>query len=139
MSNQNLKNKSIDELREMLSKGEAELKVLHNKSKYYESQINLLTRKERTHRLCTRGATLEKFLGCPDELTDEQVEEILKIVFKSEAVGRAIVLPAFVILLIHFSFLFLRSLHSFLDDLWVWGYTLVLSISFYDFVGLLIV
>ena len=40
MSNQNLKNKSIDELREMLSKGEAELKVLHNKSKYYESQIN---------------------------------------------------------------------------------------------------
>ena len=65
MSNQNLKNKSIDELREMLSKGEAELKVLYNKSKYYESQKNLLTRKERTHRLCTRGAMLEKFLGCP--------------------------------------------------------------------------
>ena len=68
LSNKNLKNKSIDELREMLSKGEAELKVLHNKSKYYESQINLLTRKERTHRLCTRGAMLEKFLGCPNEL-----------------------------------------------------------------------
>ena len=90
MSNQNLKNKSIDELREMLSKGEAELKVLHNKSKYYESQINLLTRKERTHRLCTRGAMLEKFLGCPNELTDEQVEEILKIAFQPEAVSGAI-------------------------------------------------
>ena len=90
MSNENLKNKSVDELREMLSKGEAELKVLHNKSKYYESQINLLTRKERTHRLCTRGAMLEKFLGCPNELTDEQVEEILKIAFLLEAVGRAI-------------------------------------------------
>ena len=90
MSNQNLKNKSIDELREMKARGEAKLKVLHNKSKYYESQINLLTRKERTHRLCTRGAMLEKFLGCPNEPTDEQVEEILKIAFQPEAVGRAI-------------------------------------------------
>lgn len=90
MSNQNLENKSIDELREMKAKGEAKLKVLHNKSKYYESQINLLTRKERTHRLCTRGAMLEKFLGCPNELTDEQVEEILKIAFQPEAVSGAI-------------------------------------------------
>lgn len=56
MSNQNLENKSIDELREMKAKGEAELKVLHNKSKYYDSQINLLTRKERTHRLCRFSA-----------------------------------------------------------------------------------
>ena len=87
MSSQNLKNKSIDELREMKAKGEAELKVLHNKSKYYDSQIKLLTRKERTHRLCTRGAMLEKYLS---EFTDEQVETILKIAFHTEAVGRAI-------------------------------------------------
>ena len=90
MSNINLSNKSIDELRELLSKGEAEMKRLHNKSKYYDSQIKLLARKERTHRLCTRGAMLEKFLGCPNELTDEQVETILKIAFHTEAVGRAI-------------------------------------------------
>ncbi len=90
MSNQNLENKSIDELREMKARGEAKLKVLHNKSKYYDSQIKMLTRKERTHRLCTRGAMLEKFLGCPNELTDEQVEEILKIAFHPEAIGRAI-------------------------------------------------
>ena len=90
MSNQNLENKSIDELREMKAKSEAELKVLHNKSKYYDSQIKLLTRKERTHRLCTRGAMLESFLGCPNELTDEQVETILKIAFHPEAVGKAI-------------------------------------------------
>ena len=87
MSSQNLKNKSIDELREMKAKGEAELKVLHNKSKYYDSQIKLLTRKERTHRLCTRGAMLEKYLS---EFTDEQVETILKIAFHTEAVGKAI-------------------------------------------------
>ena len=90
MPRESLKNKTPSELREMKAKGEAELKVLHNKSKYYDSQIKLLTRKERTHRLCTRGAMLEKFLGCPDELTDEQVEEILKIAFQPEAVSRAI-------------------------------------------------
>ncbi len=36
MSTPNLKNKSIDELREMKTKGEDELKGLHNKSKYYD-------------------------------------------------------------------------------------------------------
>lgn len=90
MSTQNLKNKSIDELCEMKAKGEAEMKRLHNKKKYYDSQIKLLTRKERTHRLCTRGAMLEKFLSCPNELTDEQIETILKIAFHPEAVGKAI-------------------------------------------------
>ena len=63
---------------------------INKTSERYCSQINLLTRKERTHRLCTRGAMLEKFLGCPNELTDEQVEEILKIAFHPEAIGRAI-------------------------------------------------
>ena len=90
MPRDSLKNKSIPELKEMKAKGEAKIKYMENKIKYLESQEKQLTRKERTHRLCTRGATLEKFLGCPDELTDEQVEEILKIAFQSEAVGRAI-------------------------------------------------
>ena len=52
MSNQNLKNKSIDELREMKAKGEAKIKYMENKIKYLESQEKLLTRKERTHILC---------------------------------------------------------------------------------------
>ena len=42
MSNENLSNKSLEELREIKAKGEAELKRLHNKSKYYNSQIKLL-------------------------------------------------------------------------------------------------
>ncbi len=90
MSTPNLKNKSIDELREMKAKNEAKIKYMENKIKYLESQEKQLTRKERTHRLCTRGAMLEKFLGCPNELTDEQVETILKIAFHTEAVCRAI-------------------------------------------------
>ena len=83
MPRESLKNKTPSELREMKAKNEAKIK-------YLESQEKQLTRKERTHRLCTRGAMLEKFLGCPNELTDEQVEEILKIAFQPEAVSRAI-------------------------------------------------
>ena len=90
MSNENLSNKSAAELREMKAKNEMEIKRLENKIKYLDSQAKQLTRKERTHRLCTRGAMLEKFLGCPENLTDEQVEEILKIAFQPEAVSGAI-------------------------------------------------
>ncbi len=44
-------------------------------------QANMLTRKERTHRLCTRGAMLESYLPHPETVTDEQVSTILKILF----------------------------------------------------------
>ena len=87
MPRESLKEKSIEELREMKAKGEAKIKYMENKIKYLESQEKQLTRKERTHRLCTRGAMLEKYLA---EFTDEQVETILKIAFHTEAVGRAI-------------------------------------------------
>lgn len=90
MSNRNFNIKSVDELREMKVKNETKIKYMENKIKYLESQEKQLTRKEHTHRLCTRGAMLERFLACPNELTDEQVEEILKIAFQFEAVGRAI-------------------------------------------------
>ena len=90
MPRESLKNKTPSELREIKAKNEAKIKYMENKIKYLESQEKQLTRKERTHRLCTRGAMLEKFLGCPNELTDEQVEEILKIAFHPEAVGRVI-------------------------------------------------
>ena len=71
----------------MKAKGEAKIKYMENKIKYLESQEKQLTRKERTHRLCTRGAMLEKYLY---DFTDEQVETILKIAFHTEAVCRAI-------------------------------------------------
>ena len=90
MLRESLKNKTPSELREMKTRNEAKIKYMENKIKYLASQEKQLTRKERTHRLCTRGAMLEKFLGCPNELTDEQVEEILKIAFHPEAVGKAI-------------------------------------------------
>ena len=45
-----------------------------------------LTWKERTHRLCTRGGILEKFLIEPGVLTDDQVMEILKSAFRRNEV-----------------------------------------------------
>ena len=86
-------NPELEKLRAEKEKNEKEIEQinhkitrLENRQKYYEDG----ERKRRTHRLCTRGAMLEKFLGCPNELTDEQVEEILKIAFHPEAVGMAI-------------------------------------------------
>lgn len=87
MSRESLKNKTPSELREMKAKNEAKIRYMKNKIKYLESQEKQLTRKERTHRLCTRGAMLEKYLG---EFTDEQVNTILKIAFHTEAVCRTI-------------------------------------------------
>lgn len=40
-----------------------------------------LTRNARTHRLCTHGAMLEQYLS-PDEFTTEQIETILKALFR---------------------------------------------------------
>ena len=39
------------------------------------------TRKERTHRLCTRGGMLESFLQEPERLTDDDVMLLLKLIF----------------------------------------------------------
>ena len=44
-------------------------------------KMKQLTRKERTHRLCTRGAMLESFLIRPEVLTDDDVMDILKQAF----------------------------------------------------------
>ena len=40
-----------------------------------------LTRNARTHRLCTHGAMLEQYLS-PEEFTTEQIETILKALFR---------------------------------------------------------
>ena len=52
-----------------------------HEEKILAHQIKQLTRKERTHRLCTRGAMLESFLIRPEVLTDDDVMDILKQAF----------------------------------------------------------
>ena len=52
-----------------------------NDEKVLQHQLKQLTRKERTHRLCTRGGMLESFLQEPERLTDDDVMLLLKLIF----------------------------------------------------------
>ena len=70
---------------------------LQGRRKYYDHQEKILrkkmqglTRAERTHQLCTRGAMLEGFLQEPDLLTDDQVKELLRIAFRQKDVREAL-------------------------------------------------
>ena len=82
MSNQN----QIEALKKEQSSLQAKLRAATHRQKYLESAEKKLTWKERTHRLCTRGGMLEKFLIEPGVLTDDQVMEILKSVFRRDEV-----------------------------------------------------
>ena len=55
-----------------------------------QSELKRLTRSERTHRLCTRAGMLESFLIAPEELTNDQVMELLKIAFRQPEVALAL-------------------------------------------------
>lgn len=52
-----------------------------SRKRYWNIRAKELTRKERTHRLCTRGAILESYFPQPEAVTDEQVEIFLKVLF----------------------------------------------------------
>ena len=70
-------NEKLEKLNRQLAQGEARLRRAQHEEKILEHQMKQLTRKERTHRLCTRGAMLESFLIRPDD----DVMEILKQAF----------------------------------------------------------
>lgn len=69
------------ELRSEVEKGEQRKKYFENEIKIKERQIKHLTRAERTHRLCTHGGMLEKFIERPDILTDDQIIKLLTFAF----------------------------------------------------------
>ena len=66
-------------LRSEKAKAEQQLRYYKHREKILEHQIPELTRKARVHRLCTRAGMLESFLIAPEELTNDQVMELLKI------------------------------------------------------------
>ena len=74
-------NEKLEKLNRELAKGEARLRRAQHEQKILEHQMKQLTRKERTHRLCTRGAMLESFLIRPEVLTDDDVMLLLKLIF----------------------------------------------------------
>ena len=77
--------RTIEELQSEQEKLEQELKAKQQNLKALRRQEAELTRKERTHRLCTHGAMLEQYFA-PERFTDEQVSEMLKVIFNWEPV-----------------------------------------------------
>ena len=72
----------LEKLNRELEKSEKKLRKAINDEKVLQHQLKQLTRKERTHRLCTRGGMLESFLQEPERLTDDDdVMLLLKLIF----------------------------------------------------------
>ena len=78
-------NEKLEKLNRELAQGEARLRRAQHEQKMLEYQMKQLTRKERTHRLCTRAAMLESYLPHPEAITDEQVSLFLKLLFHKDS------------------------------------------------------
>jgi len=72
--------KTLEEVRAQREKYEEKLKVEAQNLKILKQREAELTRKERTHRLCTHGAMIEQYLN-PEKYTDEEFALILKAIF----------------------------------------------------------
>ena len=79
--------KTLDEIRTQREKAEEKLKVEAQNLKILKQKEAELSRKERTHRLCTHGAMIEQYLD-PEKYTDEEFALILKTVFRLPEVIR---------------------------------------------------
>lgn len=73
----------LEKINQYIVKTESRLKRAEQEEKILQHKLKTLNRKERTHRLCTRGAMLESYLPQSEILTDEQVNMLLKILFNS--------------------------------------------------------
>lgn len=74
-------NKEIERLNNEKISNEAKIRQLKHEIKALEAEEKWLRRKERNHRIFTRGGMLEAFLLEPLLLTDNQVYALLKIIF----------------------------------------------------------
>ena len=75
----------LEKLKHDLYVGEQKLRAAENEGKALQREMKKLNRAERTHRLCTRAGMLEAFLKEPTLLTDDDVMELLTILFHGEA------------------------------------------------------
>ena len=83
-------NEKLEKLNRELEETEAKLQRAQHQEKILEHQIKKLNRRERTHRLCTRGAMLESYLSHPENVTDEQIDVILKTLFHRNDIRQSI-------------------------------------------------
>ena len=66
------------EIKDKIDDTEERLRQLKNQEKKILKQDIVKKRKERTHRLITRGAILESFIENSEELTDEEIKTPLE-------------------------------------------------------------
>lgn len=71
---------TLEEVRAQRAKAEENLKVKSQNLKILKKKEAELTRKERTHRLCTHGAMIEQYLD-PEKYTGEEFALVLKAIF----------------------------------------------------------
>ena len=82
-----LHTEEIKKLREEIEDANERLRYYSQQEKMTLSEIRRLTRRERTHRLCTRGGMVESFIKKPELLTDDQVMELLTLAFRQPEVS----------------------------------------------------
>ncbi len=66
------------EIKDKIKGTEEKLRQLKNQEKKILKQDIVKRRKERTHRLITRGAILESLIANAEELTDEEIKILLE-------------------------------------------------------------
>ena len=72
------------EIKDKIDDTEERLRQLKNQEKKILKQDIVKRRKERTHRLITRGAILESYIENADELTDEEIKILLEEATKTK-------------------------------------------------------
>ena len=72
------------EIKDKIDDTEERLRQLKNQEKKILKQDIAKRRKERTHRLITRGAILESLIENAEELTDEEIKILLEEVTKTK-------------------------------------------------------
>lgn len=72
------------EIKDKIDNTEEKLRQLKNQEKEILKQDIVKRRKERTHRLITRGAILESLIENAEELTDEEIKILLEEATKTK-------------------------------------------------------
>ena len=72
------------EIKDKIDDTEERLRQLKNQEKKILKQDIVKRRKERTHRLITRGAILESLIENAEELTDEEIKNLLEEATKTK-------------------------------------------------------
>ena len=83
-----LPNEQLEKLKHQKYVAEKKLTAAKHREKQLQHELKQLTRRERTHRLCTRAGMLETILKEPTVLTDDDVMDLLTFIFHGEAVQK---------------------------------------------------